>query len=176
MKLARNDEKVRRIDAKRIAEGLPMRVSEAALALFKRLGVDSTQEYLTQWNDAWQMFALVGGHVEPGESFHQCCVREVEEELYLIADVDFEVGPRPLVPKCVYTAMSGSKGVETRYCVELFPAEFLHVDAEAKVNSDLANRWLTEAEVRRLVTVDNKPVSAQVETVLKLCGVIAAEN
>jgi 8-oxo-dGTP pyrophosphatase MutT (NUDIX family) len=153
-----------------------MRVSEAALALFKRLGVDGIQEYLTQWNVAWQMFALVGGHIEPGESFHRCCVREVEEELHLIGDVDFAVGPRPLMPKCEYTAISGSAGVATRYYVELFPAEFLTPEAEAKVNNNPANLWLTESEIRRLFTTKNKPVSAQVDTVLKMCGVIVAEN
>jgi len=148
-----------------------MRISQAALALFKRLGLDGVTEYLTQWNDAWQMFALVGGHVEPGESFHHCCVREVEEELDLIADVDFDVGLCALVPKCEYTAMSGSTGVETRYGVELFPAAFLSVQAETKANHNPANRWLTESEIRQLFTADRKPVSVQVETVFKLCGV-----
>jgi len=148
-----------------------MRVSEAGLALFQRPGPDGT-EYLTQWSDTWQSYALIGGHVEPGESFRACCVREIAEELELTPDVDFRVGVDPLRPLCEYTALSKSAGVESRYRVELYAAELLTRAAETQVNANAANRWLTEVEIRRHVSADGKEISIQVETVLTLCGII----
>jgi 8-oxo-dGTP pyrophosphatase MutT (NUDIX family) len=152
-----------------------MRISEAGLALFHRQGPAGT-EYLTQWSDAWQSYSLIGGHVEPGESFRACCVREIAEELELTPDVDFRVAADPLRPLCEYTAMSKAAGVETRYRVELYAAELLTRAAEAKVNANAANRWLTEAEIRRHVCADGKEISIQVETVLERCDIIFAER
>src|SRR5438128_10124068 len=74
-----------------------MRLSEAGLALVRRVGPDGAPEYLVQWNDNWQRFSLPGGHVEPGESFRACCAREVAEELGLSAGTDFRVAPEPEV-------------------------------------------------------------------------------
>jgi hypothetical protein len=70
-----------------------------------------------------------------------------------------------------YTAFSKAAGVETRYRVELFQVDFLTHEAVVKVDANPANRWLTEAEIRRQTTIDGKPISAQVETVLQLFGV-----
>jgi 8-oxo-dGTP pyrophosphatase MutT (NUDIX family) len=152
-----------------------MRISEAGLALFTRIGLGGVTQYLTQWSDTWQMYALVGGHVEPGESFRACCVREVTEELTLTPDVDFRVAIDPVLPVFEYTAMSKAAGVETRYRVELYAAELLTPVAEATVNGNAANRWLTEAEIRQHVSADGQPISTQVETVLQACGIIEPE-
>jgi len=150
-----------------------MRISQAGLAMFKRLGPGSVVEYLTQWNDNWQMFSLLGGHREPDESFRQCCVREVAEELELTPDIDFRVGIEPLQSLREYTAMSKAAGVETRYRVELFAVELLNRDAVAKVDANVANRWLTETDIRRHTTKEGQPIAAQVEIVLQLFGVLA---
>ena len=50
-----------------------MRVSEAALALITRVTPQGEAEYLTQWNEKWQAYSLIGGHREPDESFRDCC-------------------------------------------------------------------------------------------------------
>jgi 8-oxo-dGTP pyrophosphatase MutT (NUDIX family) len=150
-----------------------MRVSEAGLTLIRRSGADGAPEYLVQWNDKWQRFALVGGHREPGESFRACCVREVAEELELAEGAEYRVAPEPVAPPIEYRARSGSAGVETLYRVELYLVELLTHAAAARVAADPANRWLTEPEIRRRVTHgDGKDVSAQVETVLILAGVL----
>jgi tetratricopeptide (TPR) repeat protein len=149
-----------------------MRISEAGLAFFKRTGAGGVTEYLTQWSDTWHAFSLVGGHVEPGESFYQCCVREIEEELALANGDGFRVAPGPLRPRFEYTAVSQSAGVETRYVMEIFAAELLTPEAVAQVEKDSKNRWVTEPEIRRHLTVDGKAVSAQVGTVLILAGVL----
>ena len=58
-----------------------MRASNAALAIVTRVNSLGSAEYLTQWNNRWQAYSLIGGHVEEGETFQQCCIREVAEEL-----------------------------------------------------------------------------------------------
>ena len=54
-----------------------MRFSEAALALITRVNAQGETEYLTQWNEKWQAYSLIGGHHEEGESFRECCIREI---------------------------------------------------------------------------------------------------
>ncbi len=153
-----------------------MRISEAGLALFKRTGAGGVTEYLTQWSDTWHAFSLVGGHVEPGESFYQCCVREIEEELALANGDGFRVAPGPLRPRFEYTAVSQRAGVETRYVIEIFASELLTPEAVAQVETASNNRWVTEPEIRRHLTFDGKAVSAQVGTVLILAGVLPAHE
>ena len=41
-----------------------MRISEAALALITRINAHGETEYLTQWNEKWQAYSLIGGHRE----------------------------------------------------------------------------------------------------------------
>lgn len=57
------------------------RISEAALALITRTNALGHAEYLAQWNNNWDAFSLIGGHVEEGETFRQACLREICEEL-----------------------------------------------------------------------------------------------
>ena len=147
-----------------------MRVSIAGLACIRRVGL-AGPEYLTQWSERWGMYSLVGGHVEEGETFRACCVREVEEELELTPGVGFAVAERPLRPEVEYVAMSGGSKVETRYRVELFVVELLTPEAMAAVNANPANRWLTVAEIAAGTTIDGQPISAQVKTVFTLNGV-----
>jgi len=147
-----------------------MRISEAGLALIERTRADGSAEYLSQWNDNWGMYSLVGGHVEVGETFRECCIREVTEELGLTLEADFSVAPGPIAPLREYVALSGSAKVETRYRVELYRVE-LAAHAASQVASDAENRWLTLPEVVAGVTDDGRPISAQVRTMFQLCGV-----
>lgn len=151
-----------------------MRVSEAGLALIRRDGASGAPEYLVQWNDKWQRFALAGGHRAPDETFRACCVREVAEELELTEEAEYRVAAEPVAPQIEYRALSGSAGVETLYRVELYRVELLTREATTRVAASPENRWLTEPEIRARVTHgDHKGVSAQVETVLTLAGVLS---
>jgi len=147
-----------------------MRTSVAALALIRR-AAPTGDEYLTQWNEKWGMYSLVGGHVEGEETFRECCVREVAEELELALGVGFAVAERPMRPEVEYTAMSGGLNVMTLYRVALFAVELRTPEAVAKVSAMPENRWLTLPEVSAGATTDGKPVSAQVTTVFTLSGV-----
>lgn len=148
-----------------------MRVSQAGLACVRRVGPDGP-EFLTQWSKKWGMYSLVGGHVEPGETFRECCVREVAEELHLTPGTDYSVSEAPLAPTVEYVAMSGGSNVETQYRMELFAVELLTPEAWATVDANPANRWLTAAEILAERTADDRPISAQVRTNFLRNGVL----
>lgn len=66
-----------------------MKISHAVLALITRINLHGETEYLTQWNNGWQAYSLIGGHVEADDSFRECCDRGVEEELELKYESEF---------------------------------------------------------------------------------------
>jgi 8-oxo-dGTP pyrophosphatase MutT (NUDIX family) len=73
-------------------------------------------------NEHWQRYSFVGGHKRPDESFRDCMIREIAEELLLGEGRDFLVADRPLA-RLEYTAWSQSAGQETRYTIELFQVQ-----------------------------------------------------
>jgi ADP-ribose pyrophosphatase YjhB (NUDIX family) len=150
-----------------------MRISAAALALIERVGCGDATEYLTQWNDRWRAFSLIGGHVEPGESFRDCCVREVAEELELAPGVEFEVAPQRLGPRCDYTAYSQSALEATLYEIDLFPTKLLTAAAMAKIDAKTGNRWFSREQIKSGVTRDGHSIAEQVAMVLQLSGVFS---
>lgn len=148
-------------------------MSEAGLALIRRDGPGRVSEYLTLWNDRWARFSLPGGHVEPGETFRVCLVREVAEELGLTDGTDVWVAPEPIAPVCEYRAVSAAAGVVTLYQAALFAVDLLTPDAAERVHRNSACRWVTEPEIRQLAcTSDGRPIASQVESVFELAGVI----
>ena len=102
------------------------------LALIQRTGHVRATEYLTRWNERWQAFALIGGHIEPGETPRDCCIREVAEELNLAPEIDFCVASQPIGDRCQYAAFSKSAGMLTEYQLEAFATELLHNEAARK--------------------------------------------
>ena len=102
-----------------------MRVSEAALALITRVNAQSETEYLTQWNETWHAYSLIGGHVEAGESFRECCVQEVEEELELRSEIDFRLASEAMGPINEYDEVSKAAGVLTNYRIQVFSTQIL---------------------------------------------------
>lgn len=149
-----------------------MRTSVAAFALFRRAAAGAV-EYLTQWNDRWHAFHLVGGHKHDGESFRACCVREVTEELHLEEGRGFRVAAEPLT-HLEYVAFSQGAAEETAYTVELFDAELLG-EAARTVTADPANRWVSEADVRARRCRDGRPVSETMFRLLTLAGLTPGE-
>jgi 8-oxo-dGTP pyrophosphatase MutT (NUDIX family) len=150
-----------------------MRTSVAAFALFRRAAPTGRVEYLAQWNDGWHAFHFVGGHKLDDESFRDCCVREVAEELGLIEGRDFRVAPERR-SHLRYIYWSERAQTDTAYTVELFDAELLS-PAVASVESDANNRWLTESDIRAGRCRDGKAVSATMLRILSLAGLMPDE-
>ena len=67
-----------------------MRQSIAAASLIRK-EQDGHFFWLARWSRSWQRFHLVGGHKRPEESFRECLVREISEELGLTEHADYEM-------------------------------------------------------------------------------------
>ena len=134
-----------------------MRESIAAAALIRR-EQDGQTYWLAQWNLHWQRYHFVGGHKRPHESFRECVIREVREELGLCEGADFHAAPEPLA-HLEYTAWSESAQQETNYTIELFEVQLVSETARQKVDADKRNRWLAKDELRLQRTAEDMPVS-----------------
>jgi 8-oxo-dGTP pyrophosphatase MutT (NUDIX family) len=140
-----------------------VRRSESAVAVIRR-EQDGQILWLTQWNPKWGAYHFVSGHRRPEESFRECLVREIAEELGLHEGTDYRVesGHRPPVE---FPAVSRSAGVETWYVMQLFEVKLAGDRPLNQIDADSKNRWLNEAEIRAGRCRDGKPVS---ETMLRL--------
>jgi 8-oxo-dGTP pyrophosphatase MutT (NUDIX family) len=147
----------------------PLRHSEGGVAVIRRAGRSGRPEWLAQWNEGWGAFFLIGGHREPDESFGDCVVREVHEELELDPGA-FTAGD-PLArlhfvaPSC--RAVELTEYDQHLYPVSLSAAARQQIDAEER---RLGLRWLSAAEVRRQEAEDGRRVSETVELLLELSG------
>jgi hypothetical protein len=150
-----------------------MRTSVAAFALFRRAALAGRVEYLAQWNEGWHAFHFIGGHKRDNESFRDCCIREVSEELGLVEGRDFRVAfeRRSLLR---YIHWSERAQTDTAYTVELFDAELLS-SAAASVEAGANNRWLTESDIRAGRCRDGRAVSPTMLRILSLAGLIPEE-
>lgn len=138
-----------------------MRTSFAALAIIRRRQ-SGTPQWLVQWNEGWQCLALIGGHKHTDESFRECIVREVMEELHLENNTNFRAAAEPLA-HLEYTAWSARAQAETAYAVELFAVELIGSGAEQHVAADPDNRWITAEEIAAGRTADGKSISDTLE-------------
>jgi ADP-ribose pyrophosphatase YjhB (NUDIX family) len=151
-----------------------MRTSVAALALFRRTAPAGRVEYLAQWNEGWHAYHFVGGHKRDNESFRDCCVREVSEELGLVEGRDFRVATEPHRHLC-YTYWSERAQADTAYTIVLFDAELLP-PAAAAVEADADNRWLTDSDIRAGHCRDGRAVSDTMLHILSLAGLTPGES
>jgi len=126
--------------------------------------------WLAQWNRKWQALHFVGGHKLAEESFRECVIREVTEELGLSAAGEFHVADDPLA-RVSYIAHSQSAREDTLYSLELFEVA-IHSPAECKVDSNSMNRWLTAGEIREQRCDDGTAVSATMERLLQQTGLL----
>ncbi len=133
-----------------------MRRSEAAIALI-RGDFESTTQWLAQWNEGWQAFNFVGGHRHDDESFRECMIRELDEELGLREGADLLVPTAP-VKHLEYTAVSQRAREETEYVIELFDVALVGDRALAAIAGNPANRWLSEPEIMARRCHDGRPV------------------
>ena len=71
-----------------------MRNSVAGIALI-HCEVEGQKHWLARWNETWRAFTFIGGNKQEGESFRECLLRRVSEELGLEPDADFQVAEEP---------------------------------------------------------------------------------
>jgi hypothetical protein len=122
-----------------------MRQSVAAFAIICQQQRGTDMCWLAQWNRRWQCFNFVGGHKKLLESYRQCLIRELAEELPVMEDRDCRVGEQAL-DRLQYTAFSRSARKQTKYRVELFEVQ-LSDGALGRVQANPSNRWLTRDEI-----------------------------
>jgi ADP-ribose pyrophosphatase YjhB (NUDIX family) len=139
-----------------------MRNSEAALAWIIRVSANGTTQVLTQWSATWQAFSLIGGHREPNESFRECCIREIEEELQLCYPNDFLVSEEPICPPIQYVGFSKRARQKTQYYHIIFRAYTRLGDAFLNQSDMATNRWVSFEEIQRKRTQDDLLISEQV--------------
>lgn len=147
-----------------------MRESVASIAIIRRAAAEKV-EWLAQWNSIWCSYFFVGGHKRPEESFRDCLLRELAEELAL-APPDCLVAEQPLAI-VEYTAWSARAGEPTAYRLALFDVQLAQEGAARRVADDPANRWLAEGEIRALRASDDRPISP---TMLRLWSAITGHD
>ena len=145
-----------------------MRKSVASIALIRR-EADSQTLWLAQWNEGWKAFNFVGGHKHDDESFRECIVREIAEELGLHEGQDVLVASAPL-KHLEYTDVSRRTGEETEYVIELFDVALTGSGVRSKIDSDDSNRWLSEPEIMAEACSDGRPISPTPKRFLNQLG------
>jgi 8-oxo-dGTP pyrophosphatase MutT (NUDIX family) len=148
------------------SEPSPKRQSVAAFALIQRQEQGQTL-YLAQWNLHWRALNLVGGHKRLEESFRECLVREVGEELGLALGGDYEIRDQPPL-RLEFDAFSDGAWELTSYTLEIFPVVLNENSALAKIASNPDNRWVTEAEALAGRCNDSTRISPTMTRVLTI--------
>jgi ADP-ribose pyrophosphatase YjhB (NUDIX family) len=142
-----------------------MRQSEAAVAVIRRKEEGETL-WLAQWNPKWGAFHFVGGHKRPSESFRECVIREIGEELVLRYERDFRIESK--APMHIeFNAFSEGSRTDTHYIMELFGVDLVSEDACLNVDEGPQNRWLTASEIRGGRTGDARPISPTMKRLLE---------
>lgn len=142
-----------------------MRRSLAGLALIQREASEHTS-YLVQWNANWQRFSLVGGHKHDDESFRECLIRELFEELGLHVESDLQVSDQPIT-RAEYTCWSESARQDTCYELELFDVTVLTPVAMQQIDDNRLNRWVNLAEIGSGRCNDGRPIDGSVVRLLR---------
>lgn len=140
-----------------------MRTSAGALALITRVNSFGQTEFLTQWNEKWQAYSLIGGHVEDGETFHQACVREITEELNCTAH-EITAAPYPYATLRFHEFSRSARQV-TDYHWQVFVVRLQAGVLQEPLQNDCA--WVAADRIRARFTTDGKSIAEQVYRVLQ---------
>jgi len=142
-----------------------VRESVAAAALIREDRGGDTW-WLARWSRSWQCYHLVGGHKHDDESFRQCLVREIGEELGLQEHDDFMLSEEPAA-HLEFVAWSEGAKEETAYTTKLFDFQFRCGAARAKVDERPKTRSVCEAEIRDGRCNDGNPISHTMGLILR---------
>jgi len=151
-----------------------MRNSIAAIALIWR-ELEGQTVWLARWNSARSAFSFVVGHKQAGETFRECLIREVREALGLEPGADFFVADQPH-SHLEYIDWSEGARAETAYTMELYRVELTGDFACDKIAGDDNNRWLFPEEVQAAATQDGQPVSATMNLLLEMAGLLGGND
>jgi 8-oxo-dGTP pyrophosphatase MutT (NUDIX family) len=146
--------------------GLEKRRSVAAMALVQRQEKGRTL-YLAQWNLNWRALNLVGGHKRPDESFRECLVREIGEELGLALGDDYLLSDEPPL-RLEFDAFSDGAWGPTSYEMEIFPVVLTVDSVLEKIAGNPDNRWVTEDEILAGRCNDSTRVSPTMTRILMM--------
>jgi 8-oxo-dGTP pyrophosphatase MutT (NUDIX family) len=133
-----------------------MRESEAAVAII-RSGEACQPAWLARWNDRWQAYHFVAGHRRSDETFRQCLIRELGEELRLAETTDYQA-PRQPITTVEFVGFSERAQVETRYKMLPFHVELTET-ARSVVGNQSEVRWLSLSEIIKGQSNDGQRVS-----------------
>jgi ADP-ribose pyrophosphatase YjhB (NUDIX family) len=142
----------------------PLRHSEGGIVLIQRT-VGGRKQWLAQWNENWKAFFFIGGHREDDETFRDCVIREIKEELGL-DPIDCPVAAT-VASRVEYKAISKSASELTEYIMELYCAQ-PNPTGLKKIADNPKNKWLDEDEIERQESHDARRVSVSMQVILDL--------
>jgi 8-oxo-dGTP pyrophosphatase MutT (NUDIX family) len=151
------------------------------------IGSGEDRKYLLQWNSNWGMFNLIGGKVdnEKGdrESFARAIQRELHEELGIRNPKDYRIVHefKPVLKRQFSRRQYVFKDYEFRiFQIEMLPRHPLtreEFDRYAqRFSEERENILVSRAEIERLRTVDNRPISETTRMILQELGEIISNE
>ncbi len=166
-----------------VLSSLRQRSSFAAITI----GSGEDRKYLLQWNNNWGMFNLIGGKVDNArgdrDSFARAIQRELHEELGIRNPKDYRIVHefKPVHKRQFSRREYVFKDYEFRiFQIEMLPRHPLtreEFDRYAqRFSEDRENILVSRAEIERLRTVDNRPISETTRMILQELGEIISSE
>ncbi|GJM40446.1 MAG: hypothetical protein DHS20C20_07280 [Ardenticatenaceae bacterium] len=164
-----------------VLSNLRQRSSFAAITI----GSGEERKYLLQWNSNWGMFNLVGGKVDnqkgDRDSFARAIQRELQEELGIRNPKDYRIVHefKPVNKRQFSRREYVFKDYEFRiFQIEMLPRHPLTREEfdwyAQRFSTDRENVLVTRAEIERLRTIDNRPISETTRMILQELGEITS--
>ncbi len=163
----------------KVLESLRQRSAFALIAI----GEGNQRKYLLQWNANWGMFNLIGGKMDDKKgdrnSFARTIQRELSEELEIFNARDYRIIHE--FPPLITRQFSQRQMVFKEYEFRVYEIEFLPRHPMTREEFDwLAQRLsperenvlVTRAEIKRLRTMTNRPISETTRMILQELGEI----
>ena len=149
------------------------------------VGSGGDRKYLLQWNNNWGMFNLVGGRIdnEQGDrdSFARAIQRKLLEELGIKSPKDYRIVKefKPVFKRQFSRREHVFKDYEFRsFQVELLPRHPVSEEEfdwfAQRFSEEWENVLVSRAEIERLMTHTNKPISETTRMILQELGEITA--
>ncbi len=171
----------RPLDLAEVLGNLRQRSSFAAVTV----GSGEDRKYLLQWNSNWGMFNLIGGKIDnqkgDRDSFARAIQRELHEELGIRNPKDYRIVHefKPVKKRQFSRREFVFKDYEFRiFQIEFLPRHPLSREEfewyAQRFSKDRENLLVSRAEIERLRTIDNRPISETTRMILQELGEITA--